>query len=119
MTTAYDRIGGSVAVTRVCRRFYQLVLATEAGRHFVGIEMERLIEHQAQIIGALLGGPGEVSDAFIQSAHRRLNISPSDFALVAEALVESLSEARLADDDIKVIADAFVARADLVVGSLA
>jgi truncated hemoglobin YjbI len=65
--------------------------------------MPRLIDHQAQFISQLLGGPIRISDETLQHAHARLGITPEEFEEVSRILRETLEEAGWASEDIALV----------------
>jgi hemoglobin len=99
--TVFERVGGVMVVRKIVTDFYDRVLDSPVVRHhFAKVSMPRLIDHQAQFISQLLGGPIRISDETLQHAHARLRITPEEFEEVGRILRETLEEAGWASEDI-------------------
>lgn len=61
-------------------RFYDRVLGSERlAPFFHGIDMRRLVEHQAMYLSAVMGGPASFSEAHLREVHAHLNIGDEEF----------------------------------------
>ena len=61
--TTFERLGGFARVRLIVSDFYDKVLDSERlARHFAGIDMRQLIDHQTKFIAAIMGGPAAFSD---------------------------------------------------------
>lgn len=102
--TVFERVGGVMVVRKIVTDFYERVLDSPVVRHhFAEVSMPRLIDHQAQFISQLLGGPIRISDETLQHAHARLGITPEEFEEVCRILRETLEEAGWASEDIALV----------------
>ena len=78
--TIWDRYGGYSFVARTVRDFYDSVLVSTAlAPYFHGVNMEGLIEHQIQTVGAVMGGPYDLDVEALRRAHRHLRVQQAHF----------------------------------------
>lgn len=97
--------------------FYDDVLDDEQlSRHFIGIDMRRMIDHQAKMISSILGGPAHVSDEQLARAHRRLDITVSDFNILRQILSDTLDDAGFEPSDRDVVLRTVDATKSFIVG---
>lgn len=114
--THYERLGGLPALRAIVARFYKkMQQAPAVARHFSGVNVARLVDHQTHFMVSLLGGPGAHTDEMIRTAHVGLNISDGEFTLMLLILRETLEEAGLEPGDVGLIVGEMRKRADLVV----
>ena len=112
----FERCGGFVAVRKIISSFYDKVLdSPRLGRHFVGVDMRALVDHQTKFITYVMGGPATFSDAQIQRAHTQRGISRAEFREMIELLAATLEEAELEPADIEHIRHEVARREHLVV----
>ena len=112
----FERHGGFAQIRRIVSAFYDRVLdEPQLARHFVGLDMARLIDHQAKFITQVTGGPAAFSDEQLQRAHSRLGITIREFALMADLLGETLEDFALPRDDIAAVDQAFRQRETFIV----
>lgn len=105
-STLYDRLGGNDAIEAVVDAFYDRVLADEQlARHFEGTDVDDLRGHQRAFIGSVTGGPVEYDGRDMREAHADLDLTPADFAAVADHLDSVLQEFDVADDDREAVVD--------------
>jgi hemoglobin len=88
-----QRFGGPQGVSRLTFRFYDLVLASDRLRPiFEGVDMPRLLEHQAAFIVSVLRGEPAQSETELAALHAHLEIGEAEFdemvALLARAVEE-------------------------------
>lgn len=89
--TLWDRYGGYSFVAKAVDDFYaRVLLSRELAPYFDNINMERLIEHQIETIGAVMGGPFVLNVEALSRAHARLRIKEKHFNEVAEILAATL-----------------------------
>ena len=101
MATIFERYGGFSTIRKIVSDFYDRVLDTpELEAYFMGVEMPRLIDHQAKFISTITGGPANVSNEEIRRAHHRLKISAAHFREVANLLEETLEDHGMQPEDI-------------------
>lgn len=112
----YDKVGGFGVVSRIVLNFYGKVLESDAiAPYFVSVDMQRLINHQTQLVCALLGGPASFPDHQIRNAHRTFGITEDAFDEAVELFEEALQEAELEADDVAAVVKLFEAKRPLVV----
>ncbi|MDP6343448.1 MAG: group 1 truncated hemoglobin [Alphaproteobacteria bacterium] len=117
-SSAFERAGGFAKVRRIISAFYDRVLDSEdLQKHFVDIDMRRLIDHQTKFIASVMGGPASFSDDALYRSHRSLNISRSEFNEVAAILRETLEDFDLDEADIDYVCGEVVKREPLIVSA--
>lgn len=96
----FEKYGGFAEVRKIVSSFYDEILDDPLlQRHFVGINMRLLIEHQTKMISSILGGPAHVSNEELARAHRRFAITEEDYVRLCEILEETLDDARFEPAD--------------------
>lgn len=76
----FQRHGGLERVSDLVMAFYDRVLASKRlAPFFRNADMRRLIEHQAQYISAVMGGPASYTEAQLHEVHAHLDIADADF----------------------------------------
>jgi len=99
--TIYERAGGFATVRKIVSDFYDKVLdSPRLQRHFEGIDMRVLIDHQTKFIASVMGGPAAFSDDALERVHKHLGITQQDFAEMTELLRETLEDFDLAESDV-------------------
>jgi hemoglobin len=112
----FERHGGFAQARRIVSAFYDRVLDEPMlARHFEGLDMARLVDHQAKFIAQVMGGPASFSDEQLQRAHARLGITMRDFATMADLLVETLEDSGMPADDVAAVDQAFRQRETFIV----
>lgn len=105
--TIWDRYGGYSFVARTVRDFYDRVLVSTAlAPYFHGVNMEGLIEHQIQTVGAVMGGPYDLDVEALRRAHRHLRIREAHFDELGTILDQTLDAHGLNADDKGVLLEA-------------
>lgn len=98
--TIWDRYGGYSFVAKAVDDFYaQVLLSQNLVPYFENINMERLIEHQIETIGAVMGGPYELDVEMLRIAHAHLKITQDHFNEVAVILADTLKTNGLSPED--------------------
>ena len=88
-----ERYGGARGVSRLAFRFYDLVLASDRLRpYFEGVDMPRLVEHQAAFIVSLIASRPTHSDAQLAAIHAHLDIGEAEFDEMIELLITAMAE---------------------------
>ncbi|WP_066777775.1 group I truncated hemoglobin [Croceicoccus mobilis] len=96
----FEKYGGFAEVRKVVSAFYDEVLDDNLlQRHFVGVNMRQLIDHQTKMISSLLGGPAHLSKEELARAHRRREITEEDYDRLCDILDETLDDAGFEDAD--------------------
>jgi hemoglobin len=113
----FERYGGFSSVRRIVSAFYDEVMETpHLARHFAGVDLKRLIEHQTLFISYLMDGPGAgYSDEVLRRVHTRLGITKDEFDDMADLLAETLEDQGVEDDDIATVEHRFRNREALIV----
>jgi len=102
----FQRLGGAPTVRAVVDIFYDKVLADPLLKpYFKNTDMAVQRRHQAQFIGAALGGPAWKGQD-MRSAHAGMGITDEAFDAVAGHLVSTLKGAGVSEDDINTIVGA-------------
>ena len=101
METLYARLGGPAAVSRLVFAFYDRVLRSELlSRYFTGVDMRRLVEHQAKFLSSIMGGPAGYTDAQLRDVHAHLSIDDAAFDEMVALLTATLRDFEFPPDDV-------------------
>ena len=112
----FERHGGFAQAKRIVSAFYDRILDEPlVAHHFAGVEMARLIDHQAKFIAQVMGGPASFTDEQLQRAHSKLGITMREFQLMADLLVDTLLDFGMPADDIRAVDQAFRQRESFIV----
>jgi hemoglobin len=103
-------------ISSVVTSFYNRILASEnlAG-YFVGVNMNRLREHQTEFISHIMGGPVVYTGRQLASAHKSLNVKESDFIEMSHILEQTLLDNGVEPKDVEVIMNLVVSQKDKIV----
>lgn len=105
--TIWNRYGGYSFVAQTVRDFYDRLLVSKAlAPYFHGVNMEGLIEHQIQTVGAVMGGPYDLDVEALRRAHRHLRVQQTHFDELAVILDQTLDSHGLSANDKAVLLDA-------------
>ncbi|WP_247003596.1 group I truncated hemoglobin [Halosolutus gelatinilyticus] len=114
--TLYDRLGGEDAIAAVVDRFYGRLLEDDRVAHFFeDLDMQDQRAHQTQFLSSVADGPVEYSGADMESAHEHLEITPSDFDVIATHLEETLVEFDVDEADRAAVMEAVAGYEDDIV----
>jgi hemoglobin len=104
----FQRIGGLEGTTRIALSLYDRVMESERLEpFFAGVDMQRLVDHQARFLGSIMGGPDSFTDQELKAVHGPLAIDRESFR-------EMIAQFRLALEDHDVpSADIEIVLADL------
>lgn len=98
--TLFEKYGGFAEVRKIVSCFYDGILDDPLlQRHFIDVNMRRLIDHQAKMISALLGGPAFLSKEELARAHRRRAITDEDYDRLCRILGEALEDGGFEEAD--------------------
>lgn len=118
--TIWDRYGGYSFVAKAVDDFYsRVLLSQDLASYFENINMERLVEHQIETIGAVMGGPYELDVERLRRAHANLRIKPAHFEEVATILSATLNDNGLASADHDEIMGVVASTRDVIVEQVA
>jgi hemoglobin len=91
VSSIYDQIGGTAAVSATVAELYARVLADpQLAPFFAGLDMERQRHHMRAFIATALGGTHTYRGRDMASAHAGLGITERDFDRVASHLAGAL-----------------------------
>lgn len=114
--SVFERAGGFSAVRKIVSAFHDSVRDEPMlARHFAGLDMARLIDHQAKFMTQVMGGPASYTDDQPQRSHARLQITQAEFAVMANILHDTLEDFALPADDIAAVDRAFRLRESFIV----
>lgn len=100
--TLFERSGGFATVRRIVSAFYDKVLDSPAlARHFEGVDMRALIDHQTKFITFVMEGPATFHDGVLERAHARLGVTPAEFSELVGLLRETLEDFDIPPADIE------------------
>lgn len=114
--TLFERYGGFAKVSRIVSSFYDSAVDSPIlCPYFEGIDMAKLVDHQAKFISSLMGGPASYSDEEIERVHAHLKITEQAFKEMTELLEETLEDFGMSDEDIASVMSAITSRKRLIV----
>ena len=115
-STPYAALGGRVGVLALVDDFYRRVIGDQRlAPFFAGVDLDRLKQHQALVIGEVLGGPGGYDGVGLQAGHADLGITPTDYARVGEHLIGAFRSAGAGDDIVSAVVSTLTAVQPLIV----
>jgi hemoglobin len=104
MEALFARFGGPPAVSRLVFAFYDRVLRSERlSPYFSGVDMRRLVEHQAKFLSSVMGGPTSYTDAQLREVHAHLAIDDAAFDEMVALLTATLRDFELSPSDVDVV----------------
>ena len=116
--TLWDRYGGYSFVAKAVDDFYARVLLSRNLRgYFERIDMEQLIQHQIETIGAVMGGPYDLDVEALRRAYAHLAIKNDHFSEVAEILASTLDDNGLSLEDRNALMDVVASTRSVIVDS--
>ncbi len=106
----YEKYGGLPTIIPIVESFYRRVLANDRLQpYFRGVDLQKLSDHQVNFIAAAMGAPsGIYTGRSLREAHAHLQVTEDTFALVAQALEDSLREAGVEEEDVTTMVSAIV-----------
>ncbi|MEZ4743305.1 MAG: group 1 truncated hemoglobin [Bdellovibrionota bacterium] len=112
----YDIYGGFSTISTIVHKFYEKIKEEDnLQKYFLGIDWQRLIDHQTKFLCKVLGGPDNYSGKSLAAAHKHLQISEEDFLLVGEILQETLEEAGMSEEHINTVLNVVISVKDQIV----
>jgi truncated hemoglobin YjbI len=116
--TLWDRYGGYSFVAKAVDDFYaRVLLSRNLTGYFKRIDMEQLIQHQIETIGAVMGGPYDLDVEALRRAHAHLAIKNDHFSEVAEILASTLDDNGLSLEDRNALMDVVASTRSVIVDS--
>ena len=99
----FDKYGFE-SIARIVDDFYNKIEATpELDSYFIGVDMQRLRDHQTDFISQVLGGPIKYNTDHLKKMHATLNITNADFDQVASVMHQVLEKNGVAPEDVTTI----------------
>lgn len=99
--SVFDKLGGAPAIDAAVDIFYRKVLADARISHFFDtIDMENQHKKQKAFLTMAFGGPNNYSGKDMREAHKHMDLTEEHFGAVAEALVGTLQELGVPQEDI-------------------
>lgn len=104
----FDKYGGMPTIFTIIEDFYSKVLShPRLTPYFDGVNVERLMNHQAAFVAMLMGAPASLyTYKSMKEAHAHLKITEESFNLVAVALEGSLRDGGVEEPDIATMMEA-------------
>lgn len=99
----FDKYDLSTIANAVDILYQRAFDSEELAPYFKNINMEKLRNHQVELLSHVMGGPITHRIEKLQAAHQKLNIPSVHFYLIATLLQQSLDEVGIEDCDIKQI----------------
>jgi hemoglobin len=115
----YEKYGGLPTIIPIVESFYRRVLANDHLQpYFRGVNLQKLSDHQVNFIAVAMGAPsGIYTGRPLREAHAHLRVTDDAFALVAQALEDSLREAGVEEEDVTTMVSAIVGQRGEVVAA--
>lgn len=114
-SSIFERYGGFAAIRRIVSSFYDKVLDSSISHHFEGVDMRRLIDHQAKFVTSITGGPASYGDDHLRRVHARLGITDAEFEVMRALFVETVEDFGFSDPDTRAVEHEIVRRRDVIV----
>jgi len=101
----FEKYGGFSTISILVSRFYDKVTEDEElAPYFEKLDMAKLIQHQTDFIGMVMGAPAnQYTGRALAESHKRLRIEPAHFEKVGALLKEALQEGGVDERDIAVL----------------
>ncbi|WP_442790039.1 group I truncated hemoglobin [Nocardia sp. CDC160] len=117
MSSIYDRIGGTAALTAVVDDFYRRVCADpNLAGFFARVDLDHLKKRQVDYFSTMLGGPAVYTGPSLRRVHQGLGITRRHFDRVLRHLTAALIVAEVPDEIVDQIVEAMSPLADDIVG---
>ena len=99
--SVFEKLGGAGAIDAAVDIFYRKVLADDRIGHFFDtVDMEAQHAKQKAFLTMAFGGPNNYSGKDMRAAHAGMNLTEEHFTAVAEALVGTLQDLNVPQEDI-------------------
>lgn len=100
----YDKYGGYDFFHKIIYELYlELFDHLEISYHFIGVDIVRLSNLQAQYLCEAIGGPPMYKGRDITAVHKYLKVTEYEFDTVATRFAEIFKRNGLTDDEVKFI----------------
>jgi len=115
--TMQERLGGAAALAGIVETFYALALADPAlAPVFARVDLDALRRHQEHFLGFVLATDDPAIGARMRHAHAGLEITPRQFAAMAQHLATALVRAGIPAHLVREIAGHVEQLSDDIVG---
>ena len=112
----YEKYGGHAAIAGLVMTFYDRVRKSpELDSMFADVDMQRLIDHQANFICSLVGGPSSYSDEELKNIHLPLGVTEEQFESMMSIFRSALEDRGFQPEDIEEIHARMVSKRAFVV----
>lgn len=102
--TIYQKYGGYDFFHKIIYELYlELFDHIEISYHFIGVDIERLSNLQAQYLCEAIGSPPMYKGRDIQHVHKFLKVTEYEFETVAKRFTEIFKNNGLEDDEVEFI----------------
>jgi hemoglobin len=99
-----ERLGGLERVSLLVMTLYDRVLASERLEpFFANVDMRRLMEHQANFLASIMGGPESYTNEELRQAHARLGIDQPTFREMIAQFRSVLEDQQMAATDVEFV----------------
>jgi hemoglobin len=99
--SVFEKLGGAPSIDAAVDIFYRKVLADDRiSQFFDTIDMEDQHKKQKAFLTMAFGGPNNYSGKDMREAHKGMNLTEEHFGAVAEALVATLVDLKVPQEDI-------------------
>lgn len=114
--TMFEKYGGFATFRKVVSSFYDNILDSSIlQKHFININIERLIDHQTKFVIFIAGGPGSVSDENLARVHKNMGITQEEMDEMSAIFRDNLEDHDFEDDDVEFLVNEVVKRSHLIV----
>lgn len=112
----FHRLGGMERASKIVLAMYDRVLASERLEpYFRDVDMRRLVEHQAQFLASVMGGPESHTDEDLRIIHSRLEIDRATFREMLDQLRAAMEVEGVAERDVDFVLAAYARRESCIV----
>lgn len=99
--SVFEKLGGAPSIDAAVDIFYRKVLADDRISHFFDtVDMENQAKKQKAFLTMAFGGPNNYTGKDMREAHKGMNLTEEHFGAVAEALVGTLQDLNVPQEDI-------------------
>ena len=111
----YEKYGFE-AISKIVHDFYSRIQRSEiAAPYFVEYNVERIINHQTELLCSILGGPANYKGRELAQAHRNLGITSEAFDEVGDLIEETLEDHGMTDDECEAIMNVINGARDVII----
>lgn len=116
--TIYEKYGGFDFFHNIIYQLYiELFDHIEISYHFLGVDLHRLSELQAQFLCEALGSPKMYQGGNIEVVHKYMRITEFEFELVVDRFLEIFTRNGLEKEEVRVIENFIRSKKAMIVTS--